>query len=637
MIAIQRQLFLNLVFDLSEFLTTQDFNFLIDPNYDFTNCPPPPLGCDVQTFKAYNLLSTVFKKYMYGGKDGIPFSLKLKGLRKFLETNDLCGRWSWDVFNNSPDAKWADEYILSQMRYDLHKWLEMDSSTSVTLARVSGQFNTGPGASAHHSGRCFFEKLATGKLSTSKTELYRLYRECTNDTSWESMEKDRIRSLGIGVRGALHSIELPSYIEITEGSSFFHAPKTAEITRPAGTEPILEMLFQLGLGSVYSAALKKHVRIDLTLQQDINKALARKGSIDQSLCTLDLKGASDMLSCPLINGTFPPSAVHYMNLFRSDYTIESDVGMKIKLNMMSTMGNGFTFPMQTLFFVALIKAVYDLLGIKMIPSFAELSSDGEVIIKRLGNYSVFGDDIIVVKEAVHLVEHMLARFGSIVNDDKSYREGPFRESCGGDYYYGSQVRGLYIKDLKTIASRNVAINTTVEWSAYHKIPLPLFVSGLLGLIPKNKRLWVPRLESDDAGIKIDEELLPVRYKTKYKRQGYYTYLKYSAVKKRLICELTVNGIIETQRLFIDHSNGYLLAIMRGDVANGRYPLPFKEPGTVYEHQWCSTHSWVGPISNIDDGSGVLVVRKLDRYLFVLDKCNQDDWILSTWTYFIDLI
>jgi hypothetical protein len=90
------------------------------------------------------------------------------------------------------------------------------------------------------------------------------------------------------------------------------------------------------------------------------------------------------------------------------------------------MGNGATFAIETLIFAAL--------------SFATGS-------KR---FSVYGDDIIIEKEYVEDLFTLLKFFGFRINEDKSFTEGPFRESCGVDVFSGEEVTPFYLRCEKTV-------------------------------------------------------------------------------------------------------------------------------------------------------------------------------------------
>jgi hypothetical protein len=157
--------------------------------------------------------------------------------------------------------------------------------------------------------------------------------------------------------------------------------------------------------------------------------------------------------------------------------------------MISSMGNAYTFPLQTIFFTSLVYGAYRALSVPFDRPFRH----------SLGNFAVFGDDIICVSEAYDLLTRLLSQCGFGVNVDKSFNTGLFRESCGHDYYHGYNVRGVYIKTLKTSSDCYSAINRLNRWSALWEVPLPTVIHSLL----KGSRLLpVPFDEMDDCGIKV---------------------------------------------------------------------------------------------------------------------------------------
>jgi hypothetical protein len=104
-------------------------------------------------------------------------------------------------------------------------------------------------------------------------------------------------------------------------------------------------------------------------------------------------------------------------------------GLLCYVNKMSSMGNGFTFPLETLIFWALASAC------------VELDAPGS----RTRTLA-YGDDLIVDVRAVPLIQEVFDICGFILNDDKSFWDGSFRESCGKDYVFGIDVRPIYVKD-----------------------------------------------------------------------------------------------------------------------------------------------------------------------------------------------
>lgn len=198
--------------------------------------------------------------------------------------------------------------------------------------------------------------------------------------------------------------------------------KTAKTDRTICVEPMLNGLVQLGIGDYIARRLRRQ-GVDLR-DQTVNQRLARKGSLDGSLATLDLSSASDLIAKGLVETLLPFEWWDFLRAFRTEEVLTPEGPMR--LEKFSSMGNGFTFALESLIFFCLAKASQ------------EVSGPGAV--------SVYGDDIIVPVAAVPLLVEVLTACGLTVNSKKSFWEGPFRESCGKDYFSGINVRPSYVKD-----------------------------------------------------------------------------------------------------------------------------------------------------------------------------------------------
>lgn len=205
-------------------------------------------------------------------------------------------------------------------------------------------------------------------------------------------------------------------------SKLVFVPKTAETHRTIMTQPTLNSILQLGVGNYMSRRLKKYAGIDIS-DQSLNQRLARAGSITGDLATIDLSSASDTISYGLVKYLLPEAWLNLLGGLRCpDYTVK---GSKTphRLEHFSAMGNGFTFPLETLIFYALARAV---------------CGSGSTV-------AVYGDDIIVPSAKFDEVTWLLRCCGFTPNKLKSYASGPFRESCGADYFFGFDVRPVYLK------------------------------------------------------------------------------------------------------------------------------------------------------------------------------------------------
>lgn len=346
------------------------------------------------------------------------------------------------------------------------------------IAKILSRIEIGPGASRGVNSESFYTKLFEGHLSGTHPWLLALYRAAIMESGfWANAERHRSARFGF---------------RLVDGNKLFFVEKSTypvEIARTCCTEPLLNMVLQKGIGRwIENDCLLRSFGISLATQPSFNQALARKGSIDGSFGTIDLESASDSMSWSLIQQLAPPALRGLLSVTRCEYTIFPD-GRRERLRMISTMGNGFTFPLQTLLFASVVRAVSYMRGYAC-------SKPDE-------HFGVFGDDIIVRREIYDEVCSRLTQLGFRVNAGKSFNDGPFRESCGADYYLGTNVRGIYIKSLKHISDVYSAVNRLNRWSARHRVALPLTIGALLDGIRVRP---IPFRDADDEGIKVTEDV-----------------------------------------------------------------------------------------------------------------------------------
>nr|UUW21309.1 MAG: RNA replicase beta chain [Sanya fiers-like virus 19] len=218
-------------------------------------------------------------------------------------------------------------------------------------------------------------------------------------------------------------------LSIVRGNRFTTVPKDARKVRGIAVEPSLNVFYQLGVGSAIRQRLRR-VGIDLQYGQDVHRAKARFGSLSGDLATIDLSSASDTVCRALVELLLPESWFRSLDSLRSPFT-QVD-GHWHRLEKFSSMGNGFTFELETLLFLAI--------------SFSVLTLGGHMPREGI-NLLVYGDDIIVPAVGAPDVISALRFFGFTPNRRKTFWSGAFRESCGGDYFGGVPVRAFNLKSL----------------------------------------------------------------------------------------------------------------------------------------------------------------------------------------------
>ena len=226
------------------------------------------------------------------------------------------------------------------------------------------------------------------------------------------------------------------------GNGVFTVPKNSIIDRAAAKEPDMNMYLQKGAGSFIRKRLRS-AGIDLN-DQTRNQQLAREGSISNLLATIDLSSASDSISDRLVWELLPPKLYSYLDLIRSKRFLKTD-GTYHVWSLFSTMGNGFTFELESLIFWALAKACIISCGASPV-------------------CGVYGDDIIVPVSVAPLLLELLRMLGFLPNEKKTFVDGPFRESCGAHYLNGNSVKPFYVKKEITDITRVILLaNLIRQW------------------------------------------------------------------------------------------------------------------------------------------------------------------------------
>jgi hypothetical protein len=218
-------------------------------------------------------------------------------------------------------------------------------------------------------------------------------------------------------------------IQVVKGNRHETVPKTALTDRSIAIEPSINVYFQLALGSAIRDRLRTRCGWDLDNAASIHRKMAMRASIDGSFATLDLSNASDTIARELVTVLFGDSRwLSLLSDLRSSFTLIE--GKWRLLEKFSSMGNGYTFELETLVFSAICSVALEIQG----------------HVGILGHdLFVFGDDIIIPSDCVTVVQSALEFCGFQINKEKSFVDGPFRESCGGDYFLGTPVRGYYLK------------------------------------------------------------------------------------------------------------------------------------------------------------------------------------------------
>ena len=230
------------------------------------------------------------------------------------------------------------------------------------------------------------------------------------------------------------------------GNEYFTVNKQATIKRPCAKEPSINGFYQLGLGREMRRRLK-YSGIDLDDGQDTHRQVACLASKSEEFCTIDLSSASDTVCRALVKLVMPLGWYNHLEDLRSPYTYVKSTNHWYRLEKFSSMGNGYTFELETALFAALVMTCRP----GLVPGH---------------DLWVYGDDIICPTESARDVLCALRFFGFTPNLSKTFISGPFRESCGGDFYNGQAVRPFHIKELPNEPQQYIALANGLRRLAY---------------------------------------------------------------------------------------------------------------------------------------------------------------------------
>jgi len=219
-------------------------------------------------------------------------------------------------------------------------------------------------------------------------------------------------------------------------------PKTMKTPRVISIEPAAMQWAQQGLMRWFYENMPKSPFLKRTIRfssQDANKEAAREGSISGFNTTIDLSEASDRVSSALVWRAFRTHPLLRQSIFDCRSTRASVPGIPgtVKLRKFASMGSALCFPIEALIFTIIIAA-------SRIQSIG-CRPDAASVRKVLSDVLVYGDDIIVPVDCALSVMDWLEAFGLKVNRSKTYSGRNFRESCGGEYFRGHDVKIVRVR------------------------------------------------------------------------------------------------------------------------------------------------------------------------------------------------
>jgi hypothetical protein len=372
-----------------------------------------------QEHLAWNQLACLLKKFPF---DDPSIDKEKAAMKKFHDAEHVCKRVNARFRarrNRTGRAPLPYFAILDRARLYIEKVIGQKPN----LPKIWGMCDFGPGASVgvHGNMTHVAEKLCAEWTVTPSCAPYALAALSENIQIWETLSERPIFCFDY----ALFKEAAEKRMLFVHANKICLVPKTAKVHRTIAIEPLLNGFVQKGVDEFMRQRLRSH-GIDLS-DQGVNQELAKTGSLNgfNSFATIDLSSASDTISIELVKELLPPEWFRFLNCIRSpEYVYKGETSTYQKF---TSMGNGFCFPLETLIFASIVSSCYEETG----------DTD----------FSVYGDDIIVRQRSALLIIEVLKYCGFSTNVDKTFIFGPFRESCGADFYLGQNVRPYYVDEV----------------------------------------------------------------------------------------------------------------------------------------------------------------------------------------------
>lgn len=420
-------------------LVNRDYRAVIDQEFDFSN------SRSVTDFRDSYLASELMSKFPFWD---IGVDREAEAIVRFKQAEMSCaatnsflvGRRS---YVNGMISPYTPEHVIMTARRKLRRLLG-----HFNWDHAERYFGFGPGATSsipNRRGDAYFKYKAPPCTTEENailafTAIHRIPRWYQHVVDLTSKPRDEIGCLSL-------SEQLREMFTFVPGNRIVTVPKNAKTDRIIAIEPTMNGFIQKGIGGLIRSKLKR-VGIDLD-DQRINQGFARVGSLDGSVSTIDLKSASDTVAMQLVEDLFPSDWVRAIKQARSPVGILPS-GEVVTYQKVSSMGNGYTFELESSIFWALGSAVLD------------------VFHSKDRRFSVYGDDLIFPSAVTHSYIWILNYCGFSVNTKKTFFEGAFRESCGKHYYRGTDVTPIYIrKDMKSPEHLIVFCNQVKRLARFH--------------------------------------------------------------------------------------------------------------------------------------------------------------------------
>jgi hypothetical protein len=283
-------------------------------------------------------------------------------------------------------------------------------------------------------------------------------------------------------------------------SKLIAVPKTQKGPRLIASEPVShQWIQQMQRKYLIHCMMRSPISscVDFNSQKR-NQDAAYNASLGSGHATVDLSSASDRMSCWVVERVFRrnPNILKMLHSSRTRWMINS-IDRKspkyILLKKFACQGSALTFPVQTLIYsiAAVASIIYDE---KAPVTFRSIKAAAERV-------QIYGDDTVIPIDSLDTYRGLLEYLGFKVNHKKTYGTGKFRESCGTEWFEGTNVTPSYFRSIPC-RTRPESVVSAIEVSnnffvnGYFHIA-EYIKSTVQRILPKNS---VPFVAADSGAL-----------------------------------------------------------------------------------------------------------------------------------------
>lgn len=474
-----------------------------------TKAGPPQQYADWQKYYAACQVEHLFKKLPIPGMDlslrEAAFGTLLADEHRNRRTNQkfrILGNRMW----NSGEVRFEHKNALyERLMRRMQRIIASILGASPDFSAIAAKCDFGPGSCVGAGGDNTHPYAKFDRITCSEAAMAPFSSAVWEHHQFRALFLQQKREI-VCVDPDYFREEISRWVTRADYNKIDFVPKNVRTHRTTASEPIGNAWVQRGIGEEIADLLRKARPWINHRDQTRNQRLAKRASLLDNpvpLATIDLKSSSQSFATEMVRTAFAlaPGWFDIMNRTRSaHWRCKLDPGGNETLHgtyeLFVSMGNGFCFPLQMVIYSAAIEACYAEFG------------------RRARTYGVFGDDLIVEQRVALLLIEWLKFLGVRTNTDKTFVFGPFRESCGADFWDGVNVRPYVLDQLPNTDRQLVKVANGINY----RTPFPLWGAwwALWYLMPQTARSTVrPFQGPDDSGLTVPVSFYDVRRLDEY--------------------------------------------------------------------------------------------------------------------------